>query len=847
MIRLFLMLAACVYAQQSVRGVVEDASGAPVASAKVSLTRTGPGAAAVSSAKLVSGADGRFEFQGVETGEYTLLVKAKDFANSEKAVRVANAPVEIRVKLKVEAKTESVEVTADSSKVAESVVSANRNADRLNFDEAMLDALPVQGGDSLALVAHFLSPAAQGAEGVNITVDGVESSASAIPASAIRRVRVNRNPYALQFRRPGKARLEAYSEEGSMRRVRGAFGISLRNSVFDARNAFAPVKPDLTRSLVDFNLSGPIAKGRSSLYLNGEHYRNNENAVVNARTLQGRVVENVAAPERRTRLLARFERRGEMHQTTTQYGFVDESQENRNAGGLRLAEQGIPASSRAHRFQLSDRVLLFGKLLHDLRMVAQREETSRGLLAVDPAIQVHGAFTGGPSQTLRVRNETSLRLHSVSSMRAGRHDLRFGLEVRPAFFDSIERQNFGGTYEFSGLDSFASGRALLYRVNRGDPSVRLQQHEAYGFVQDEVALFRGFQVTYGVRYGWQSDVTDRNNFAPRMGLAFSPGRGGKTVIRGGAGVFHERITEDVNRRSLLWDGVRMQEFVVPNAAYPIDPSNVATKALPSIIRAVGLVNPVLTQASIGVEQGIGKRVTVAAEYQRLKGTHLLRSRNLNSPRSPLGGRPDSRFLNINAVESSASMKSDALSLTLRGSAGKWFSGMLQYTLSSTEDDTSGPFELPANSYDLRPEWGRSDYDQRHQLNAVANLDLRKGYRIGTFVTFATGTPLNITAGQDINLDSIVNDRPGGINRNSGVGPGLARVDVRFTKLLRMPRVLDRSRKSTSRNVELSIDAFNLFNTLNAANYIGVVTSPFYGRANAALAPRTIQISLRYKL
>ncbi|BDC52115.1 hypothetical protein F183_A44300 [Bryobacterales bacterium F-183] len=843
MIRLFLIFAACLHAQQSVQGIVEDASGAPVASAKISLANPKQ----PTPAKSTSGPDGRFAFQGLEPGEYTLLVKAKDFADSENAIRVNEAPVHIRVKLKVETKADSVQVTADSSKVAESVVSADRNADRLNFDEAMLDALPAQAGDSLALVAAFLSPAAQGAEGANITVDGVESSVSAIPASAIRRVRVNRNPYALQFRRPGKARLEAYSEEGSMRRLRGAFGIAIRNSLFDARNAFAPVKPDLNRSLFDFNLSGPISKGKSSFYVNGENYRNNENAVVNARTLQGPVLENVPAPERRTRLLARFERRGEMHQTTTQYGFVEESQENRNAGGLRLATQGTPASERAHRFQLSDRVLLFGRMLQDFRLVLQREQTARGVEATDPAIQVHGAFTGGPSQTFRVRHETSTRLQSVSSLRVGKHDLRFGIEAKPSFYQSIERQNFGGTFEFSGLDSFAAGRALLYRVNRGDPSVRLQQHEAYGFVQDEVALFRGFQVTYGVRYSWQSDVDDVNNFAPRVGFAYSPAGAPKTVIRGGAGLFHERITEDVNRRSLLWDGIRMREFVIPNATYPFVTPSTADQVPPSVVRALGLVNPVLTQASIGLEQGIGKRTTIAAEYQRLKGTHLLRSRNTNAPASLLGARPDARFLNISAVESSASMTNDALSLTVRGSAGKWLSGMLQYTLSSTKDDTSGPFELPANSYDLRPEWGRSDYDQRHRLNAVANLDLRNGYRIGTFVTLASGMPFNITTGQDNNLDSIINDRPQGTMRNSGLGPSLARVDVRLTKLLHLPRVLDRNRKSTSRNVELSIDAFNLFNTQNATTYIGVMTSPFFGRANAALAPRTIQISLRYKL
>lgn len=44
-------------------------------------------------------------------------------------------------------------------------------------------------------------------------------------------------------------------------------------------------------------------------------------------------------------------------------------------------------------------------------------------------------------------------------------------------------------------------------------------------MQDEIALAKSLSVTYGVRYCWQADVADRNNFAPRAGFAYSPGGG----------------------------------------------------------------------------------------------------------------------------------------------------------------------------------------------------------------------------------------------------------------------------------------------------------------------------------
>ncbi|MCC6537428.1 MAG: TonB-dependent receptor [Bryobacterales bacterium] len=737
---------------------------------------------------------------------------------------------------------DSIEVKAESSKVAETKVNAERNADRLNFDEDLMDALPAPGGNALAVATQFLAPAAQGAEGVTVTVDGIESSAAGLPASAIRRIRVNRNPYSLQFRRPGKARLEALSEEGSVKRFRGAVGLSLRNSVFDARNAFAPVRPDMNRALIDFNLSGPITRQRSSFYVNGEHYRNNEFAVVNARTLAGPFVANVAVPERRTRLLGRFETQGEQHQVISSYSYFDQSEENRNAGGLRLPEQGVPATERAHRVQISDRALLFNKILNDFRVVAQHEQTERGVISDLPTLHVNGAFTGGPGASYRQRRETSVRLQNLSTMTVGRHNLRFGAEARPAFYRSVERANFGGTFEFSGLDAFSDGRAQIYRINRGNPDLTQSQHEAAAFVQDEVTLAGRVNVTYGVRYGWQSDVRDTNNFAPRVGFAYNPGKG-KTVIRGGAGVFHERISEDVNRRALLWNGTQVRESVYQNVDYPFTGGSLLTP--PSVVRTLGLYAPVLTQASLGVERELHGRTTVAVEVQHLRGRNLLRTRNVNAPVDGL--RPSAEFWNINQIESTAAMRSKGATVTLRTAAGKWFTGMVQYALSRTEDNSAGPFELPANSYDVSAEWGRSEYDQRHRVNAAAMAEMPKGWRLGGVLGLATGAPYTITTGRDDNGDSIVNDRPAGVGRNTGMGPGMARVDLRLSKAFRAPRFLDRGRKHSSRNVELSIDAFNLFNRVNFNNYVGVMSSPFYGRANSALAARTLQFSIRYKL
>src|SRR5438309_444769 len=82
-------------------------------------------------------------------------------------------------------------------------------------------------------------------------------------------------------------------------------------------------------------------------------------------------------------------------------------------------------------------------------------------------------------------------------------------------------------------------------------------------------------------------------------------------------------------------------------------------------------------------------------------------------------------------------------------------------------------QLPADNYDLRGEFGRADYDRRHRLNSAGIVKLPHGWKLGTILTLSSGAPFNITTGTDDNHDTVANDRPPGVPRNAGQGPGLA--------------------------------------------------------------------------
>ena len=84
--------------------------------------------------------------------------------------------------------------------------------------------------------------------------------------------------------------------------------------------------------------------------------------------------------------------------------------------------------------------------------------------------------------------------------------------------------------------------------------------------------------------------------------------------------------------------------------------------------------------------------------------------------------------------------------------------------------------------------------------------------------------------------------PGNAGRNLGNGPGLSEADLRLTKKLML-----REKDKGSRELDIRIDAFNALNKANWKNYIGVLTSPFFGQPIDAHPGREIQLSLRFKL
>ncbi len=148
----------------------------------------------------------------------------------------------------------------------------------------------------------------------------------------------------------------------------------------------------------------------------------------------------------------------------------------------------------------------------------------------------------------------------------------------------------------------------------------------------------------------------------------------------------------------------------------------------------------------------------------------------------------------------------------RGRVGKDFDYISQYTLSRTTNDTGGLFSLPANNYDLRGERGLADFDRRHKLDFAGTYEFPRDVKLSAVVNVWSGTPFNITTGSDDNHDTVANDRPAGIGRNTGRGPGYFNFDLSIKKKFVLGG--DKTR------LDLGLEAFNVFNRVNFDNFIG---------------------------
>jgi hypothetical protein len=722
---------------------------------------------------------------------------------------------------------------------------SSANLDVVILDKETLAALPALNDDLVAVISRYVDPDATGSGGVSLVVDGMETNKVGVTASAIQEVRINQNPYSAEFSSPGRARVEVITKQETDQ-FHGELRVRARNSALDARNAFALTRPPQRRLALEGHLTGPIGSGRKTSFLvSGETDREDEQALIYARTPSGLHQEIFPQPKRDNELSVRLNHRpGEQTQFSARYELEKESAQGAGAGGFTLPEASQGDLRQEHSVYWKHLHFLSPRLMNEVQ--GRIRFSSEQTISRQPGqarIVVEDAFTGGGAQADSRDTRGGLEAAQAFSYSGGRHFLRAGAALRElsrrGYSDFSNRE---GTFYFAGLPELASGRPFSYVRQVGDPRLTLWNHESAVFIQDEVKLSGKASLGAGLRYERQRWPGDGNNIAPRLGLALSPGKGGRTVLRTGVGVFYDHIGASAGRDVLRFDGRRLILNVVSNPAYP---GAVAEDGghwpPPSVVRFDPTIrSPYVFHYSFGLERQLARKSSMSVSYAGVRGARQFRSRDLNTPVGPGLGRPDASLGQVRQMESSARLAADSLLVSLRGDLTKWVQATARYRLGYARNDSAGVDAIPANSRDLSGEWSRADYDRRHQVDLMASIKAGRLFQLGLIAELESGRPYSLTTGGDDNGDGLARDRPAGVRRNTMQGPGNATLDLRWSRKFAL------GGDKSHRDLTLQMDAFNALNRVNYSGWVGNMNSPFFGRAVASRSARRVQLGARFE-
>jgi hypothetical protein len=462
-----------------------------------------------------------------------------------------------------------------------------------------------------------------------------------------------------------------------------------------------------------------------------------------------------------------------------------------------------------------------------------------------PKTIVDGAFTGGGAQADVLDTENNLKLNDILTFSVGRQLFKAGIVIpnlsRRAWEDHANRL---GTFYYSSIDAYFAHTPYRFTQEAGIGRTTFWANEIGSFVSDQIQVKPNLQISLGLRYDWQTYFETLHNFGPRVSLAYSPAKDHKTVYRAGYGIFYDRSGARPISELKRFDGqiIRSVTILNPNYSNPIPPGQ-TINSLPTdlISLAPDISIPLLNFFSFGVDRQLAKSATLSFSYRGNMGLNIFRSTDSNAPTGPpYQLRPNPSYGFVRQIQSHGHQVSNALDITFRGNVSRWFTGLAQYTLGRTANDSGGIAWYPANQYDNTGEYARADFDQLHRFNILGTINEGHWLSLGVAVNLYSGTPYTETTGVDSFHTGLLNERPTGVARNSLEAGGYANLDLRWSHDLSLHK------KSDLPLLTFAVDAFNVLNRTNYTTYIGNIQSLFFEQPTSALPARRIQFTIRTK-
>ena len=712
-----------------------------------------------------------------------------------------------------------------------------------------------------------------GGGGGGILIDGF--SGGRMPnRDEIQEIRINENGFTSEQSNQTRGRTEVITR-GGVGRFNGDLTFNFADESLDARNAFARFRPPYQRRDLVLNLSGPLIRNRLTATFSYRRNESEEGDTLQAITPDGLINDAITRPQSNREYTVRATTQlSESNVLNFSYGWGDQAGKNQNVGGFGLPEQGLDRARDNYTFQIKETAVLSSRFNHEVRFRVNEFTDRRIPFMTGVHILVRDAFArGGATQKAEFGRKQyefgSLLMFTGSSLA-----IRVGYDGGHERIGSNSEQNFNGTFEFATLDDFVAGNPSLYTVSRGNPMQRVTQFQSAAFLQSDWRVRPNLTLYFGGRYEWQENIDDYNNLDPRFGFAYSVGP--TTVLRGGTGVFHQRFQIFALNNLRRGDGIVQQNIVIRNPSYPDPFAGGAEATLEDVEVRVAdeeLAAPYTWNSEVSIETTLGNGFVFTGSYGFIRGVHLLRGRNLNSPYdvtapfqrscsatldSALCLRPDPTRGNVIQLESTGTSSNHTFRIGFRQRMS-FLNLNGSYTFNSNYDDIpegDNGFALPADNFDLASEWGRSG--ARHRYNTSASLRMPWNVNANTIFNWSSGEPYTLQTGKDDNQDTSTNDRPPGIPRNSLTGPGFFEVGFNLSKAITLrPDGSELAQaggpvgsdgfygQRTGLRMTLTAQVENLLNNVNYQSFSGVMTSPFFNRPTRARDGRRVTLTARF--
>ena len=618
--------------------------------------------------------------------------------------------------------------------------------------------------------------------------------------------------------------------------------------------------------------------------------------------------------EQRQQLLVRLDHMvRDGHNLFLRVNWTGQDNENTSFGSLVGYTRGRRGKLNDFSIALGDTLVMSPRWISETRLgLAYHDVGSYPTDPYGPSIDINGFGFFGRDFILPARVvERAWQLRQNFTLVSGRHIFKFGTDINPVRDSAQVETFFSGRFIFgegvllanlidraggadtsqslkdalsgagasglaaavdepiSALQSYALGLPIAYQQGFGNPNWTGWTNRYSFFAETSWRLAQNFTLTLSGRHEFEMKTRfprDNNNFAPRVGFAWSPDK--KTVIRGGYGIFYARIDGQVTYvNDLLGEQQQIYQVFVPLNGLPginsaltgqpltsaeiyqtalargilgkkqITPEDLAIHGidpgpgLPLRVQfrvAQDTVNPYSQQGSFEIQREVAG-YALSAGYNFNLGFHLIRPLDVNAYRAgtndqgrPIVGFHNPLLLQDNVYGSWGNSSYHALILQLRKRFSRGFMISAHHTWSKSIDentDYNSSFE-PHLQWDARSERALSSYHRAHRFVAHTVVDLpwktAKGsgfvhnllsdFKLSGILIARSFAPFNLNAGYD-NIGDRHTDphRPWGTGRNTGIGPNFFTLDIRLTRQFPL---------GSDKNLQVVAEAFNLLNRTN---------------------------------